>query len=86
MLPDRSTNDEFWCPASESAAGMAQKRVSAMMTPTEWAALSRLALGEWLPDQQVAKLAELGLAEIVFGQALLTRLGRATLGQERGEV
>ena len=63
---------------------MAQKRVTAAMTPVEWAALSRLALGEWLSDQQVAKLTELGLAEIVFGQALLTRLGRATLGEGEG--
>ena len=84
MLPDRSTNDEFWCPANESASSVAQKRVAAVMTPLEWAALSRLALGEWLPDQQIAKLTELGLAEIVFGQALLTRLGRATLGAGEG--
>ena len=84
MFPDRSTNDEFWCPANESASSVAQKRVAAVMTPLEWAALSRLALGEWLPDQQIAKLTELGLAEIVFGQALLTRLGRATLGAGEG--
>ncbi|HEX2830872.1 MAG TPA: hypothetical protein VHP37_31345 [Burkholderiales bacterium] len=84
MFPDRSTNDEFWCPANESSSSVAQKRVTAAMTPTEWAALSRLALGEWLPDQQIAKLAELGLAEIVFGQALLTRLGRTTLGAGEG--
>jgi hypothetical protein len=84
MFPDRSTNDEFWCPMNESSNSVAQKRVTAAMTPTEWAALSRLALGEWLPDQQIAKLAELGLAEIVFGQALLTRLGRTTLGAGEG--
>jgi hypothetical protein len=84
MFPDRSTNDEFWCPANDNASSVAQKRVAAVMTPAEWAALSRLALGEWLPDQQIAKLTELGLAEIVFGQPLLTRLGRATLGAGEG--
>jgi hypothetical protein len=84
MFPDRSTNDEFWCPASESASSVAQQRVAAVMTPLEWAALSRLAVGEWLPDQQIAKLIELGLAEIVFGQALLTRLGRTALGAGEG--
>jgi hypothetical protein len=45
-----------------------------------WAALSRLAIGEWLSEAQVARLQELGLVERVFGQALLTRLGRTTLG------
>ena len=86
MFPERSTkaNEDFWCPANESASSIAQKRVTAAMTPVEWAALSRLALGEWLSDQQIAKLTELGLAEIVFGQALLTRLGRATIGAGEG--
>ena len=86
MFPERSThtNEDFWCPANEGASSVAQKRVTAAMTAAEWAALSRLALGEWLPDQQVAKLTELGLVEVVFGQPLLTRLGRATLGAGEG--
>ena len=84
MLPDRATSDEFWCPASESATNVAQQRVTAAMTSIEWACLSRLALGEWLSAAQIARLQELGLAEIVFGQALLTRLGRATLGAGEG--
>ena len=83
MFPERSTNEDFWCPVNESVS-IAQKRVTAAMTPVEWAALSRLALGEWLSDQQIAKLTELGLVEIVFGQALLTRLGRATIGAGEG--
>jgi hypothetical protein len=80
MLPDRATSNEFWCPLSDTAASVAQQRVTALMTPAEWADLSRLALGEWLSERQLEKLHTLGLAETVFGQTLLTRLGRATLG------
>ena len=80
MLPDRSSSNDFWCPVNESAASAAQQRVTAVMTAAEWAALSRLALGEWLPEQQIDRLQTLGLAETVFGRTMLTRLGRATLG------
>ena len=80
MFPDPSSSNEFWCPVSDMSHSAAQQRVAAVMTSQEWAALSCLAGGEWLSDEQIAKLRELGLAEIVFGQALLTRLGRATLG------
>lgn len=87
MFPDRSTSEDFWCPARDNAYVAAQQRVNALMTAIEWAALSRLAIGEWLSDPQIARLQELGLAEIVFGQVLMTRLGRATLGMnERGQV
>ena len=55
------------------------------MTPAEWAALSRLALGEWLSEAQIDRLQDLGLVERVFGQALLTRVGRATLGVSNKE-
>ena len=85
MLPDRSSSNEFWCPAADVSASTAQKRVTALMSAIEWAALSRLAVGDWLSDSQIARLQELGLAEIVFGQALLTRLGRTTLGMGDGE-
>jgi hypothetical protein len=85
MFPDRSSSNEFWCPLGESASSTAQKRVAALMSAVEWAALSRLAVGEWLSDQHIARLHELGLAEIVFGQALLTRLGRTTLGMPERE-
>lgn len=87
MFPDRSTSEDFRGPAGENANLAAQQRVTALMTANEWAALSRLAIGEWLSDPQIARLQELGLAEIVFGQALLTRLGRATLGvNDRGQA
>ncbi|MDB5902052.1 MAG: hypothetical protein JWM26_930 [Betaproteobacteria bacterium] len=78
MLSDKS--DDFWCPLGEQSHERPGKRISTTMTPAEWAALSRLALGEWLSDAQIARLLALGLVELAFGQALLTRLGRATLG------
>jgi hypothetical protein len=56
------------------------------MTPAEWTSLSRLAAGEWLSDAQIARLAELGLVERVFGQALLTRLGRRACTSPTDEV
>ena len=81
MLADKSPSDEFWCPLGDSArAAAADRKVALSMTPGEWAALSRLALGEWLSEAQIDRLQEIGLVERVFGQALLTRLGRATLG------
>ena len=86
MLPDRSSSNEFWCPIGDMPGSTAQKRVTALMTSVEWAALSRLATGDWLSDPQIARLQELGLAEIVFGQALLTRLGRATLGMSDAQT
>ena len=86
MFPDRATSDEFWCPAGDNAASVtAHPRVTDVMTPVEWASLSRLAVGEWVSDLQIERLQHLGLAEIVFGQALLTRLGRVTLGVSEQE-
>jgi hypothetical protein len=80
MLSDKVSSDDFWCPLGGDSREGAEKRLAATMTPAEWAALSRLAIGEWLSEAQVARLQELGLVERVFGQALLTRLGRTTLG------
>jgi hypothetical protein len=80
VLPDRSTTNDFWCPLNEASASVAQQRVTAAMTPAEWADLSRVAVGEWVSERQIERLNALGLAETVFGQTLLTRLGRATLG------
>jgi hypothetical protein len=80
MLADKSSSDEFWCPLADGARPRAERKVALDMTPAEWAALSRLALGEWLSDAQIDRLQELGLVERVFGQALLTRLGRTTIG------
>ena len=51
-----------------------------VLTPGEWASLSRFGCGEWIPEAQIDRLQTLGLVEKVFGQALLTRLGRTTLG------
>ena len=50
------------------------------MSPAEWASLSRFGCGEWIPEGQIDRLERLGLIEKVFGQPLLTRLGRTTLG------
>ncbi len=80
MISDRSSNDDVWCPLGESANATAEREAASSMTPAEWAALSRLALGEWLSDAHIARLQELGLVERVFGHALLTRLGRTALG------
>ena len=80
MLTDESSRDQFWCPLGDAANAEADRRVVAGMTPAEWAALSRLAIGEWLAEAQIARLQELGLVERVFGQAMLTRLGRTALG------
>lgn len=81
MLADKPPSDEFWCPLGDPApTTSADRKVALSMTPAEWAALSRLALGEWLSEAQIDRLEQLGLAERVFGQALLTRVGRATLG------
>jgi hypothetical protein len=80
MLSDKVSSDDFWCPLGADSREGAGKRLAATMTPAEWAALSRLAIGEWLSEAQLARLQELGLVERVFGQALLTRLGRTTLG------
>ena len=80
MLADKTSNGEFWCPLGDSTRDAADRRVALSMTPAEWAALSRLAIGEWLSEAQIDRLQELGIVERVFGQALLTRIGRTTLG------
>jgi hypothetical protein len=79
MLADRNSRDLFPAAPAESVNGSAQKRVEALMTAGEWAALSRLSTGDWISEVQITRLTALGLAEIVFGRPLLTRLGRATL-------
>jgi hypothetical protein len=80
MLSDRSSNDDLWCPLGDTARAAADRQTASSMTPAERAALSRLALGEWLSDVHITRLQEIGLVERVFGHALLTRLGRAALG------
>lgn len=80
MLKDESSSGDFWCPLGDNARAPSDPQNTPSMTPVEWASLSRLALGEWLSEAQISRLQELGLAERVFGQALMTRLGRTTLG------
>jgi hypothetical protein len=80
MLSDESSSDDFWCPLGDTGRAAADRQVELSMTSAEWAALSRLGVGEWLSEAQITRLQELGLAERVFGQALLTRLGRSILG------
>ena len=80
MLRNKPSSESFWCPADEIHAA-ASRQVALSLTPSEWAALSRLGTGEWVADAQILRLEQLGLAERAFGQALLTRLGRSLLGQ-----
>ena len=75
---DKNATDDFWCPAEEKKP--LPERPDLEMTPADWAALSRLATGEWISDALIGRLESLGLVERVFGQALLTRLGRTTIG------
>jgi hypothetical protein len=75
---DPSSMDEFWCPLGDMRAAAAKPAPE--MTPSDWTALSRFGSGDWISDAQIDRLESLGLLEKVFGQALLTRLGRTTLG------
>jgi hypothetical protein len=78
VLSDESPDPEFWCPLGEEHAPIQFELVPGM-TVSEHGTLSRLAAGDWLSDLQIARLEHLELVERVFGQALLTRLGRAVL-------
>lgn len=79
MLGDESMGNDLWCPVDEGRPS-AKAKVKLDLTPGEWASLSRFGCGEWLPEAQIDRLQALGLVEKVFGQALLTRLGRRALG------
>ena len=85
MFSDESSDAEFWCPLGGDRASN-DRSIASNMTSAEWTSLSLLAAGEWLSDAQIARLAELGLVERVFGQALLTRLGRTSLHITDDEV
>ena len=78
MLEDENATGEFWCPLEEKRA----LKPALDMTPADWAVLSRFSSGEWVSDANVERLQSLGLVERVFGQPLLTRLGRSTIGIE----
>jgi len=70
---------DFWCPIEENPkVHTGSPKVD--MTPDDWTALSRFNTGEWVSDQLIDRLESLGLIEKVFGQPLLTRLGRVTIG------
>lgn len=81
MLQNKNAAGEFWCPAESATSPTAQREPE--MTPADWAALSRFSSGDWVSDAHIARLQALGLVEKVFGQALLTRLGRSTIGIEK---
>ena len=78
MLEHENTTDDFWCPAEQKKPHSSRPDLD--MTPADWAALSRFASGDWVSDALIARLESLGLIERVFGHALLTRLGRTTIG------
>lgn len=71
------SEDEFWCPLGDGAAPPA-------LASDERDALVRLAEGDWVSDAQLVRLEALGLSEKAFGQALLTRQGRAALARLGG--
>ena len=80
MLENRNAPDDFWCPVETKKPHGARPDLD--MTPADWAALSRFSRGEWVSDAHIDRLQSLGLIERVFGQPLLTRLGRSTIGVE----
>ena len=79
MLEEKRTPEEFWCPVGEKHPAP-QPSPALDMSASDWAALSRFSSGDWVSDAHIDRLLSLGLVEKVFGQALLTRLGRATIG------
>ena len=81
MLHDKSAADAFWCPIEPKGEARTD-RTDLDMTPADWAALSRFSGGDWVSDAHIDRLQSLGLIERVFGQPLLTRLGRSTIGIE----
>ena len=81
MLQDESATGELGYPAEGANRRAARREID--MTPADWAALSRLSSGDWVSDAHIDRLQSLGLVEKVFGQALLTRLGRSTIGIEK---
>jgi hypothetical protein len=79
MFPEKSITEDFWCPAGQKP--QAREPLPALdMSAADWAALSRFTSGDWVSDAHIDRLLGLGLVEKVFGQALLTRLGRTTIG------
>jgi hypothetical protein len=81
MIQDESATGEFWCPVEGKSPRASQNGLE--MTPADWAALSRFSSGDWVSDADLDRLQSLGLIERVFGQPLLTRLGRSTVGIEK---
>ena len=79
MLEDKTTSGEFWCPLGEKRY-VREASPALDMTAADWAALSRFSSGDWVSDAHIDRLQSLGLVEKVFGQPLLTRLGRTTIG------
>jgi hypothetical protein len=82
MLENKAAVEEFWCPLGDDPErGKTSPPLD--ITPANWAALSRFSSGDWVSDEDIERLMSLGLVERVFGQALLTRLGRTTIGADR---
>ena len=75
---DPSSTDDFCCPLSDTRVSAAKPPPD--MTAEDSEALSRFGSAGWITDAQIDRLESLGLLEKVFGQPLLTRLGRTTLG------
>ena len=81
MLHDDPPKDEFWCPTDEKRQP-GPARSALVLTPEDSSALARFCNREWVSDAHLDRLQSLGLIERAFGQALLTRLGRTTVGLE----
>jgi hypothetical protein len=80
-MQDERATGQFWCPIDERT-GARTGKPELDMTPTDWAALSRFSGGDWVSEAHIDRLQSLGLIERVFGQPLLTRLGRQMIGIE----
>lgn len=78
-MDEQTSPADFWCPIEETRK-VEPGTVMVDMTADDWAALSRFSTGEWVSDQLIERMGALGLIEKVFGQPLLTKLGRVTIG------
>ena len=59
MLHDERPSGELWCPTEGADTRAVRHEID--MTPADWAALSRLASGDWVSDAHIDRLQSLGL-------------------------
>ena len=81
MLQDESAAGAFWCPTDEKSESVTRKQDLDMTLATGRHCHASARDNGW-SDVHLDRLQSLGLIERVFGQPLLTRLGRSTVGIE----